>query len=76
MGTQTRSVQVLRDDPTSSESEHIRIHLVQTEIERVRFVVRSYVRTRLYKVRYHHSLSFVRLSLPGNVRRSRNMRGT
>ncbi|TEB26489.1 GINS complex, Sld5 component [Coprinellus micaceus] len=47
---QTRSVQVLRDDPTSSESEHIRIHLVQTEIERVRFVIRSYVRTRLYKI--------------------------
>ena len=26
--------------------------LVQTEVERVKFVVRSYIRTRLYKVRY------------------------
>jgi hypothetical protein len=25
--------------------------LVQTEVERVKFVVRSYIRTRLYKVR-------------------------
>lgn len=26
--------------------------LVQTEIERVKFIVRSYIRTRLFKVRY------------------------
>lgn len=47
---QTRNVQILRDDPSTSESEHIRIMLVQTEIERVKFIVRSYIRTRLFKI--------------------------
>ena len=45
------TVQALRGDPDSSEAEHARIMLVQTEVERVKFVVRSYIRTRLYKVR-------------------------
>jgi GINS complex subunit 4 len=40
---------MLRGDPTSSEEEHMRIMLAQTEVERVKFVVRSYIRTRLYK---------------------------
>jgi GINS complex subunit 4 len=48
---QTDTVQALRGDPDSSEAEHARIMLVQTEAERVKFVVRSYIRTRLYKVR-------------------------
>ncbi|PBK59945.1 hypothetical protein ARMSODRAFT_997744 [Armillaria solidipes] len=39
----------LRGDPSTSEEEHIRIMLVQTEVERV-FIVRSYIRTRLYKI--------------------------
>ena len=47
---QSDAVQLLRSDPTTSEEEHIRIILVQTEIERVKFIVRSYVRTRLFKV--------------------------
>jgi hypothetical protein len=42
-------VQLLRADPDSSEDEHFRIMLVQTEIERVKFVIRSYIRTRLHK---------------------------
>ena len=42
----------MRADPDSSEEEHFRIMLVQTEIERVKFVVRSYIRTRLHKVGY------------------------
>jgi GINS complex subunit 4 len=41
---------MLRGDPASSEEEHMRIMLAQTEVERVKFVVRSYIRTRLYKV--------------------------
>ncbi|KAI0247317.1 GINS complex Sld5 component [Lactifluus subvellereus] len=49
---QTDTVQALRGDPDSSEAEHARIMLVQTEVERVKFVVRSYIRTRLYKGRY------------------------
>ncbi|TFK21703.1 GINS complex, Sld5 component [Coprinopsis marcescibilis] len=48
--SQTRNIQILRDDPRTSESEHIRIMLVQTEIERVKFLIRSYIRTRLYKI--------------------------
>jgi GINS complex subunit 4 len=47
---QTDVVNLLRGDPSSSEEEHLRITLVQTEVERVKFVVRSYVCTRLYKV--------------------------
>ncbi|EPQ53238.1 GINS complex, Sld5 component [Gloeophyllum trabeum ATCC 11539] len=47
---QNDTVQLLRADPDSSEEEHFRIMLAQTEIERVKFIVRSYVRTRLYKI--------------------------
>jgi GINS complex subunit 4 len=47
---QSETVQLLRTDPTSSEEEHFRIMLVQTEVERVKFIVRSYLRTRLFKV--------------------------
>ncbi|OBZ73152.1 DNA replication complex GINS protein sld5 [Grifola frondosa] len=43
-------VQLLRADPDSSEDEHFRIMLVQTEVERVKFVIRSYIRTRLHKI--------------------------
>ncbi|KAK7681800.1 hypothetical protein QCA50_015147 [Cerrena zonata] len=47
---QTDDVQLLRADPGSSEDEHFRIMLVHTEIERVKFVIRSYIRTRLHKI--------------------------
>ncbi|KAM5540040.1 hypothetical protein V8D89_006180 [Ganoderma adspersum] len=47
---QSNDVELLRADPDSSEEEHFRIMLVQTEIERVKFVVRSYIRTRLHKI--------------------------
>ncbi|EIN04572.1 GINS complex Sld5 component [Punctularia strigosozonata HHB-11173 SS5] len=47
---QSDTIALLRSDPDSSEEEHFRIMLAQTEIERVKFVVRSYVRTRLYKI--------------------------
>ncbi|CDO75940.1 hypothetical protein BN946_scf184873.g29 [Trametes cinnabarina] len=47
---QTSDVELLRADPDSSEEEHFRIMLVQTEVERVKFVIRSYVRTRLHKI--------------------------
>ena len=50
---QSDTVQALRGDPDSSEAEHVRIMLVQTEVERVKFVVRSYIRTRLHKASYH-----------------------
>ena len=35
----------------TSEEEHFKIMLVQTEMERVKFIVRSYLRARLFKVR-------------------------
>lgn len=44
-------VNTLRSDPQTSEEEHFKLMLVQTEMERVKFLVRSYVRTRLHKVR-------------------------
>jgi len=47
---QSETVQLLRSDPSSSEEEHFRIMLAQTEVERVKFVVRSYLRTRLFKI--------------------------
>ncbi|KAI0631542.1 GINS complex Sld5 component [Trametes polyzona] len=47
---QSSDVDLLRADPDSSEDEHFRIMLVQTEVERVKFVIRSYIRTRLHKI--------------------------
>ncbi|KAJ7048543.1 hypothetical protein C8F01DRAFT_1190004 [Mycena amicta] len=47
---QSDAIQLLRGDPSTSEEEHMRIMLAQTEVERVKFIVRSYVRTRLYKI--------------------------
>lgn len=41
---------LLRADPSTSEEEHFRLVLVQTEMERAKYVVRSYVRVRLHKV--------------------------
>ncbi|KAG6844984.1 hypothetical protein H0H87_001927 [Tephrocybe sp. NHM501043] len=46
---QSQTVQLLREDASTSEDEHVRIMLAQTEMERVKFIVRSYVRTRHYK---------------------------
>jgi GINS complex subunit 4 len=40
----------LRADPSTSEEEHFRLVLVQTEMERGKWLVRSYVRARLHKV--------------------------
>lgn len=51
--SQSETVQLLRSDPSSSEEEHFRIMLVQTEVERVKFIVRSYLRTRLFKIEKH-----------------------
>src|SRR6266851_7194567 len=75
---QTDTVQALRGDPDSSEAEHARIMLVQTEVERVKFVVRSYIRTRLYKVT-HPPLPFIAarlLWLMATIHRLKSLRGT
>ncbi|KAF4583922.1 GINS complex subunit [Pleurotus pulmonarius] len=47
---QSEAVQLIRSDPGASQEEHFRIVLVQTEIERIKFIVRSYLRTRLFKI--------------------------
>ncbi|KAF7301151.1 DNA replication complex GINS protein SLD5 [Mycena indigotica] len=47
---QSETIQLLRGDPSTSEEDHMRIMLAQTEVERVKFIVRSYVRTRLFKI--------------------------
>ena len=39
-----------RADIALSEEDHYMTMLVQTEVERIKFLVRSYVRTRLAKV--------------------------
>jgi hypothetical protein len=43
-------VDLLKSDPKTSEEEHFKLMLVMTEMERVKYIVRSYVRTRLAKV--------------------------
>ncbi|KAG7085682.1 hypothetical protein E1B28_003227 [Marasmius oreades] len=47
---QSEAVQLLRGELSTSEEEHLRIMLVQTEVERIKFVLRSYIRTRLWKI--------------------------
>lgn len=49
-GKQSNDVNALRNAADLSEEDHYMMMLVQTEVERMKFVVRSYVRTRLYKV--------------------------
>ncbi|OCF57572.1 hypothetical protein L486_05031 [Kwoniella mangroviensis CBS 10435] len=70
---QQKMVNTLRSDPQTSEEEHFKLMLVQTEMERVKYLVRSYVRTRLHKIEkfahhitlstdMHHLLSGAELS--------------
>ncbi|WRT68534.1 uncharacterized protein IL334_005511 [Kwoniella shivajii] len=57
---QQKMVNTLRSDPQTSEEEHFKLMLVQTEMERVKYLVRSYVRTRLHKIEkftYHITLT-------------------
>lgn len=42
-------VDTLRGDPQTSEEEHFKLVLVQTEMERAKYLIRSFVRTRLHK---------------------------
>ena len=49
--TQSEDASALRTAASMSEEEHYMTMLVQTEVERMKFVVRSYIRTRLFKVR-------------------------
>ena len=60
-------MQALRGDPDSSEAEHVRIMLVQTEVERVKFVVRSYIRTRLFKASTFPLLIYLERPVPAGL---------
>lgn len=50
LSQQGQMLEVLRSDPKTSEEEHFKLIVVQTEMERVRYLVRSYLRCRLAKV--------------------------
>lgn len=41
---------LLLKEASTSEEEHFKLMLVQTEMERAKYLVRSYLRTRLAKV--------------------------
>ncbi|KAL7414976.1 hypothetical protein BDY24DRAFT_338614 [Mrakia frigida] len=47
---QTDMVTLLLSEASTSEEEHFKLMLVQTEIERVKFLIRAYLRTRLSKI--------------------------
>jgi hypothetical protein len=49
--TQREMVSLLLAEASTSEEEHFKLMLVQTEMERAKYLVRSYLRTRLAKVR-------------------------
>lgn len=48
---QTKIVDSLKSDDRSTDEEHFQLILVQTEVERAKYVITSYVRVRLSKVR-------------------------
>ncbi|GHJ86138.1 hypothetical protein NliqN6_2540 [Naganishia liquefaciens] len=50
LAQQGEMLELLRGDPKTSEEEHFKLIVVQTEMERVRYVVRAYLRCRLAKV--------------------------
>ncbi|CAE7141616.1 unnamed protein product [Rhizoctonia solani] len=47
---QNQMVEYLRSDDSTSEDEHFRMSYVQLDMERIKFQIRSYVRTRLHKI--------------------------
>ncbi|KAG8682847.1 GINS complex subunit [Ceratobasidium sp. 394] len=52
---QNQMVEYLRSDDATSEDEHFRMSYVQLDMERIKFQIRSYVRTRLYKIEKYAS---------------------
>lgn len=43
-------LEVLKTDSSTTDEEHFKLMLVQTEMERVKFLIRAYVRCRIHKV--------------------------
>lgn len=55
---QAKMSELLQSDPKTSDEEHFKLQLVDTELERVKYVMRSYLRCRLDKVeRYSHHIT-------------------
>lgn len=50
MDRQNEIVSQLQGHANTTEEEHFAVMLVQTEVERIKFVLRSYLRCRLQKV--------------------------
>ena len=57
---------LLRSDPKTSEEEHFKLQLVSTEVERVKYLVRSYLRCRLDKVRTSSDVSIAAIEVYTN----------
>lgn len=43
----------LRPDARTTDEEHFKLQLVQAEAERIKFLLRAYIRCRIYKVPKH-----------------------
>jgi len=56
---QAEAVIHLQHNPNTSEEDHFTLMLVQMETERIKFVLRSYLRTRLNKVLHNRTVSQV-----------------
>ncbi|QRV95414.1 DNA replication complex GINS protein SLD5 [Ceratobasidium sp. AG-Ba] len=52
---QSQMVEYLQSDDSTSEDEHFRMSYVQLDMERIKFQIRSYVRTRLSKIEKYAS---------------------
>lgn len=52
---QSQMVEYLRSDDSTSEDEHFRMSYVQLDMERIKFQIRNYVRTRLSKIEKYAS---------------------
>lgn len=47
---QGKMLDLLKSDPKTTDEEHFKLQLVATEVERVKYLIRSYLRCRLDKV--------------------------
>ena len=46
-----KDVEAVINDPNMTDEDHYMTTLVETEVERVKFLARNYIRTRIQKVR-------------------------
>ncbi|KAG8936778.1 GINS complex subunit [Tulasnella sp. 418] len=60
-------VEHLSVDPNTTEEEHLRLTLVQMDMERVKFIVKSYARVRLYKIEKYAPFIMGRPEMQGRL---------